>query len=423
MTIFKDPLHDQLGTWPIAYIPYGGADLGEIESVAAVVDDGDDDAFHLAWTQAADRLYADARAAQSNGHEARARALYLKAACFFGKSYHAHFGWPVDPRVTEASKRQIAAFESGLELGREASRPMRIPFENITMLAYFIPAQGRSNERRPLLILTNGYDASITDLYFASAVAASRRGYHCLIFDGPGQGTTLIEHGMQLRPDWETVIAAVVDFALTLPQVDPKRIALSGWSLGGYLAPRAASGEARLAACVADPGQASIARGFREHAIKLGATPEEAADLGALPEPLLAKMEQIIAADRGFRWSFMQRGYWVNGARNLRDYLARIEQFTMGDRIELIRCPTLFTLAEDDPLASGTREFFDALQCPKTLIPFRTSEGAGEHCEMRNRSILNDRVLDWLDDVLMPRPGSITGEFVVGQQFDHPAQR
>ena len=52
----------------------------------------------------------------------------------------------------------------------------------------------------PLLILTNGYDATVTDMYFASAVAASRRGYHCLLFDGPGQGGTLYEQGVRLRP-------------------------------------------------------------------------------------------------------------------------------------------------------------------------------------------------------------------------------
>ncbi|WP_322034140.1 alpha/beta hydrolase family protein [Paraburkholderia sp. J76] len=400
MTIFRDSLHEQLGTWPIGYSPYGGADFGEIEQIARVVGEGDDTAFHLAWTQAADRLHAQACAAESSGHEVTARALYLKAACFYGKSYHVLFGWPVDPRVIAASNRQIEAFESALALGGEPSKPMRIPFENISMLAWLIPAQGRQSERRPLLILTNGYDGTITDLYFASAVAASRRGYHCLIFDGPGQGTTLIRHGVTLRPDWERVIAAVVDFALLLPQVDAKRIALSGWSLGGYLAPRAASGEARLAACIADPGQASVARGFRDYAVKLGATPQEAGNLGALLEPILAKLEQIIAGDRKLRWSFMQRGYWVNGARNLREYLASVEPYTMEGRIEGIRCPTLFTQAEDDALAVHTGEFFDALQCPKVLMKFRKDEGAGEHCEMRNRSLLNDRVLDWLDDVL-----------------------
>jgi predicted alpha/beta-fold hydrolase len=31
---------------------------------------------------------------------------------------------------------------------------------------------------------------------------------------------------------------------------------------------------------------------------------------------------------------------------------------------------------------------------------FGTDEGAGDHCEMRNRSLLDQRVFDWLDDVL-----------------------
>jgi dipeptidyl aminopeptidase/acylaminoacyl peptidase len=65
----------------------------------------------------------------------------------------------------------------------------------------------------------------------------------------------LIKQGLVMRPDWENVVKPVVDYALTRPEVDPEKIALMGISLGGYLAPRAASGEHRLAACIADPGQ------------------------------------------------------------------------------------------------------------------------------------------------------------------------
>ena len=35
--IFKADLHDEFGTWPIAYIPYGGADFDEIQAVARAV--------------------------------------------------------------------------------------------------------------------------------------------------------------------------------------------------------------------------------------------------------------------------------------------------------------------------------------------------------------------------------------------------
>ena len=210
----------------------------------------------------------------------------------------------------------------------------------------------------------------------------------------------LYEYAVRLRPDWETVVQAVVDFAVDLPNVDPTRIALSGWSLGGYLAPRAASAEHRLAACIADPGQWSIADGFRGAAIKLGAPPEAVADLGAIDQALLERLEQTICNNRKLRWSVVQRGFWVHGVGDLRAYLHSVEQFTMVGRAELIRCPTLLTLAENDPLAANAQAFFDALRCPKTLVNFTAAEGAGEHCEMMSRSLLNGRVLDWLDDVL-----------------------
>ena len=61
------------------------------------------------------------------------------------------------------------------------------------------------------------------------------------------------QRGIPFRPDWEAVITPVVDFALGRPGVDPDRLAIVGRSFGGYLAPRAASAEHRLAACVADP--------------------------------------------------------------------------------------------------------------------------------------------------------------------------
>jgi pimeloyl-ACP methyl ester carboxylesterase len=211
----------------------------------------------------------------------------------------------------------------------------------------------------------------------------------------------LYEHGIPLRADWETVIRAVVDVAEQLPIVDPRRIALSGWSLGGYLAPRAASGEPRLAACIADPGQPSVADGFRRAAIRfLGATPEAVADLGIMEQGLLDRLWQFIQGDRKLRWSVEQRGFWVNGVDNFRDYLRSVETFTLAGRTEHITCPTLLTLAESDPLTAGTLDLYNALRCPKTLLRFTAREGAGDHCEMNNRSLLNRRVLDWLDTTL-----------------------
>ena len=398
--LFKNDLHDEFGTWPLGYIPYGGADFGEVRAVGAAVGDGDDEAFCDAWCAAGDRLAAEAAENEAGGRRASARDGWLRAASFYGAAYHPIFGAPVNPRLLAAFRKQIAAFDKGLGLGEPAVTPMRIALGDLTMPAYLLRAEGRADETRPLLILTNGYDGTVTDMYFASAVAAARRGYHVLFFDGPGQGGPLYEQGVPLRPDWETVVKAVVDAALELPGIDPKRVALSGWSLGGHLAARAATGEHRLAALILDPALWSMLAGFTPLAAKLGIPMDASTDIARIDDAAIAKLNAVIEGNRQLRWSFVQRGFWVHGVTDLRGYLASAATFTLEGRAGKIRCPTLLTAAGDDTRSGSAQMVMDGLRCPKTLINFTDAEGAGDHCEMMNRSALNRRALDWLDATL-----------------------
>lgn len=399
--LFKDELLDQLGTFPLGYIPYGGSDFGEVAAIAKAVGDGDSTTFYDTWVAAAERLATQATAALDAGRRASARQLYLRAACFYATSYRPLFGFPVDERLKAAFRQQIDAFEKGLALLDVPAEVLRVPLEGATMPAYVVhPQDERAGKAGPLLICTNGYDATVTDMFFATAVEAARRGYHCLMFDGPGQGAMLIEQGVPLRPDWETVIRPVVDVATTLPYVDASRIALNGWSLGGYLSPRAASGERRLAACVADPGLWSMTSGFGGLAAALELPPSALENVGDLPESALDALSQMIAETPRMYWSFVQRGFWANGVDNLRDYLRSIVAFTLEGRAQRIECPTLLTMAEEDPLGASAPKLYDALACPKRLVKFTAAEGAGMHCEHLNRSLLNRVTFDWLDEVL-----------------------
>ncbi len=396
--LFQNELHDIFGTWPLGYIPYGGADFGEVRAVAEAVGDGDDDAFYVAWIDAADRMKAEAEAELAKGRRTSARELFLRASTFYSASYHPLYGAPVDPRLLSAFRKQSEMLDRALALSSIPTSSLSIPFGATPLSAYLIPAQGFERDTRPLIIFTNGYDGTITDMYFASAVAASRRGYHSLLFDGPGQGAMLYEHGIPLRPDWEVVVTAVVDFAVTMPMIDPRRIALSGWSLGGHLAPRAASGEHRIAALIADPGTWSIADGFRNAFLRMfHLAPDAVRDLGRLDQSIISQADEFIRGDREMTWKVVQRGFWVHGVDNLRAYLASAELFTMNGRADLIQCPTLITQAENDVLGKDAGAFFDALRCPKALMRFTAAEGADDHCEMQNRSLLNRRALDWLD--------------------------
>lgn len=400
--LFKNEFLDEFGTWPLAYIPYGGADFGEILAVAQATGDGNEDDYYNAFTTAANRFMEDAEEALQKGNRAVAKELYLKGSELYSASYHPIYGSPVDARLTAAFDKQMTAFDKAMALSNPPITPIRIPFENTTLPAYLIPAKKSAKPKAPLIIFTNGYDGTITDMYFASAVAASQRGYHCLLFDGPGQGEMLYKQNIPLRADWETVINAVVDAAITLPGVDASKIILHGWSLGGYLALRGATGEHRLAACIADPGLSDAGAGARKMLLQFGATPEQVADLSTIDQSLLDNAMRFVESNRSLKWTVVQRGFWANGVDNLRDFLIKSNTFTLDGRIDMIQCPTLLTASEHDRVNTfeEIETFFSQLQCPKHLIKFYADRGAGDHCEMKNRSLVNRKILDWIDSVI-----------------------
>ena len=115
-------------------------------------------------------------------------------------------------------------------------------------------AAGQPAARRPTVIFTGGADTQHIGAYVYGAAEAVALGYNALLVEGPGQGSLLHLRGTGLRPDWETVITPAVHYLQDRPDVDPRRIALIGWGLGGALAARAAAREPRLAALVLDPG-------------------------------------------------------------------------------------------------------------------------------------------------------------------------
>ncbi len=385
-SFFQDPLFESFATaLGLGLVSHGGGEPGEIAATCAQIRDGDSDSWYAGWCATADRLVAAGDTSAQAGRKISARASYLRASSYYALAYRPLFGRPVDPRLLDAFGRQRAAFDRFAALLEPSGERLEIACDGARLPAYLFRAS-TSLEHRPLLIATNGYDGTLYQMYMAQAMPALRRGYDCLVFDGPGQGAVLYEQQVSMRPDWEQVVRVVVDAMLARDDVDHERIVLTGWSLGGYLALRAATGEHRLAACIADPGL------YGPLEVIGGRTPAVMAQL--------EQMADAINQDRMRHWSFVQRGFWVNGASSLADYVKIISAFTLEGRLGSIQCPTLLTTAENDPLSKTAALVLEGLRCRKTLIDFRASEGAGDHCEMGNRSLLDQRVFDWLDQVL-----------------------
>ena len=106
-------------------------------------------------------------------------------------------------------------------------------------------------------------------------------------------------------------------------------------------------------------------------------------------------------ADPAMRWRLIQRGLWVHGQETVFGYFADMTRFELSPVAGEIRCPTLLTQAEGDPLGAGAPALFDALTVDrKVLVRFGADEGAGGHCEGAARRLYHQRVFDWLDETL-----------------------
>ncbi len=315
-----------------------------------------------------------------NGHRISAHEAYLRASNYYHTAYFPLFGYPVDSRLISAFNKEVEVFQKAASLFKNPIEIIEIPFESATLPAYFLKVDDSGNAR-PTIVYTNGYDSNIQEMYFAHADAALKRGYNCLLFDGPGQGRNLIRGNSYLRPDWENVVTPVIDYALTRKEIDQKKIILAGWSFGGLLAPRAAAYEHRIAALIADPGQ------------------WDAAD--SLNTAMINKISSLLNIDEMLHWRIVRRGFWALNVNCLEDFFKSMSNFKLSHIAQNIRCPTLITLPEGDPIASGALALYKALNVSnKKLVHFSEEEGSGGHCEMLARSLYNQRVFDWLDETL-----------------------
>jgi pimeloyl-ACP methyl ester carboxylesterase len=395
-----NPLFEVFGQRALTQAVFGGSDFGECVTTIERVGEGTVDDWHREWVATANRVESIGDDAAAGGHAVSAREAFLRAATYYRTAYFPLFGAPVDPRLVSAFQQETAAFRKACPLFEPPIEPLEIPFGGASLPGYFVRA-GPDDRPRPTIVHVNGYDSNIQEVYFAHAPAATPRGYHCLLVDGPGQGRNLIRDGIHIRPDWEQVVGAVIDHAMTLPRVERDRLVLAGWSFGGFLAPRAAAFESRIAALIADPGQWD-----QRDAIlaTLPLTDDEKARFPDIDRERLAPMEEWLRgpdADPLVRWRVVQRGLWVHGKDTVFDYFADLCGYELSPVAHRIAAPTLVTAAEGDPIAAGAPKLYAAIPTErKKLVHFTAAEGAGGHCEGLARTLYHQRVFDWLDETL-----------------------
>lgn len=391
--VFKDQTFSFELVRTLSYAPYGGADLGECLTTAHRIPEGNFERWHEEWNSTARRVHALADEALARGQRVSAREAYLRASNYYRTAEFFLHENPEDPRILSTWGNSRTTFRQAIKLMDTPVEQVLIPYEGTALTGYFYRPDA-SPKPRPTLIVHGGYDSIGEELYLEVAAAAIQRGYNCLTFEGPGQGAMIREQGLPFRPDWENVVTPVVDYLLTRGDVDPARIALMGISLGGYLAPRAAAFEHRLAALIANDGMYTFH--FSEKG--RGMIPKVAAVFGrGIAE---YTMQQVMKRNSGVRWA-IGNGLFTFGVGSIWALNDATASWTLAGVADKITCPTLVCEAEADHFFAGQPKLLhDALTCPKTLMRFTADDGAEEHCQFGALLLYNHRVFEWLDATL-----------------------
>jgi len=374
---------------------YGGAELGEVLATVRGIPEADEVAWHREWKATAERAEALGHASLAAGHKVSAREALLRASNYFRTAEFYRRDDPKhDPEVVELPARSRDAFVTAAGLFDFGFEEIEIPYEGTTLPGYLYTVD---DTPRPTVIYNNGYDSTLDESYFAIGAAALARGYNVLAFDGPGQGMALRKQGLVFRPDWEAVITPVLDFALTRPEIAPDRIALFGYSLGGYLVARAAAFDRRPAAVILDDGI------YDFHAAMENSLPPFVAEWinQGRDDVALPVVSLLMAINTQARWA-MRNGVWAMGVDSYADLAREFRRYTLDGVADRITSATLVLDAENDQFFKGQPEkVAKALSnAPTTLVTLREAEGAGEHCHMGAMSRSHQVIFDWLDETL-----------------------
>ncbi len=212
------------------------------------------------WSKEGENLENLAQEALSAENIYTAKYLFHEAAgCFFV----GQLPYYIDIRKkNKAQERARENYKRAIELYDEEKRPVRI---EITFRETFIPGYLKlcSHPNRPLIILINSIDSikEIENHYLGNLLLEA--GFNVFAFDGPGQGE--MWKNMKIIPDYEKSISTIIDWfeENNKYNIDFKKIATYGISLGGYFSFRAAALDKRIC-CAVVIGAPGYSPGFSE---------------------------------------------------------------------------------------------------------------------------------------------------------------
>ncbi|WP_173264029.1 alpha/beta hydrolase family protein [Streptomyces pacificus] len=404
MTLFEEPAYNFSCLWALGGAGFSAAEVGEVLTAVNAVDKAGLSAqtYVRTFRELGDRLMGPPPGSEPDDETTRFRAL--RAAQYYAQALFFVLGSDDPGSEEDLYRAGRGAWDRFCDLSDPAPVKADVPYGAVPLPVWFFRPDP-SETRRPTVILTNGSDGQNVDMWTYGVAAALDRGWNALVYDGPGQGQVLFVDRVVFTPAWERVVGPLVDWLSDRPDVDVSRIGLTGLSMAGNLAPRAAAFEDRIAALVAMPGCVEPWLGFPAEVREIlttskaetngiwneevvpGLSPAEAATMKKRFEPF--SVPAMLAARRGSVFT------------DFYTPATRIRALRITDLVPHIRMPTLVLDYEGEQFYPGqAQQMFDALTAPKDYVKLTAAEGAQLHCSPMAPQLHCEVVFDWLQEIL-----------------------
>ena len=392
--IFKDPETDWAFNRTLEFMSEKAAEIGECLYAARRIDEKDGDSWISEWAALAERVEALGDESLRDQHIISAREAFLRASNYWRTAEYACT--PSHHRFHETWRRSVDAFRKACSLFNPEIRILEVPYEGKMLPGYFMRPDD-SDLTRPTMFAVGGNDSSAEEILIAVGFSAVRRGYNFFTFDYPGhRGAVHLYSDCVKRSNYSAPFAAALELLGSLPEVD-ERIALSGYSYGGYVASQVTTGESRIKALIADSPLIDIPA--------LQRSSQMSRMFRAMPSRLLEKAIEKKLKNTPVLRGLVYYGIWSWGCPNFiewMDWKPKLDSI-ITEEVHKITCPTLalVSMHEGEAMLEQARAFMQRIGSKNKMLHVFTLEqdGSYDHCQLDNISRGQQVMFDWLDNV------------------------
>jgi len=325
-----------------------------------------------AFESTARRREAKARAAEADGNPVTARDNWFMAAIHYGAAE-----WPYDDsgkRHLELHQKKRECYANYARLANHRVEAVSIPFKGKSIPGWFHLPPGHTGGKLPAVISIPGMDSfKETGVALANDRWLSR-GVAVLAIDGPGQYESPLLGVYVSMQNWIDAGPALVDWLVARPEVDARRIGVTGSSFGSFFGTIVASHEPRIAATAViatclEPGCHTI---FEE------ASP-----------------------------TFKKRFMWMSNYTDEAKFDDFVKTLTWEGHVEKIRNPYLVVAGEADELSplEHTERMIRTMTGPRQLVVYADSRHSVGNVPAANLGPFPPAlVADWLVARLNGKP-------------------